>query len=132
MGNIEMIIGKRLAACALVAGIAAVAVPAARAGQEAGIRSFGVNQAISYSFGSKRAVGYFAAQDGACALTMFLAEANDGHVAPSAARVTLTVKPGNSAQLASVEGQGLEVTCGADAAAMEVRQTGLRAALDTQ
>src|SRR5262245_26377835 len=32
-------------------------------------------QAISHSFGSKRAVGYFAAQDGNCALTMFLAEA---------------------------------------------------------
>jgi hypothetical protein len=128
----EMIIGSRLAACALIAGFVVAAAPAAEAGPDAGARSFGVTQAISYSFGSKRAVGYFAAQDGACALTMFLAEAEDGHVAPSATRLTFVVKPGDSAQLASAEGQGLEVKCTPGAGSVEVRQTALRAALATQ
>ncbi len=127
-----MSIAKTLAAAALLAGFAASATAPAQAGQEPAIRTFAAKQAISYSFGSKRAVGYFAPQAGACALTVFLAEANDGHVAPSATKLTVTVKPGDSTQLASVEGQGLEVTCGAGAALVEVRQTGLRAALAAQ
>jgi hypothetical protein len=127
-----MSIAKTLAAAALLAALAISAAPATQAGQEPAIRSFAAKQAISYSFGSKRAVGYFAAQDGACALTVFLAETDDGHVAPSATKLTVTVKPGDSTQLASVEGQGIEVTCGAEAASVEVRQTGLRAALAVQ
>ena len=85
-------------------------------------------QAISHSFGSKRAVGYFAAQNGNCALTMFLAEAEDGHVAPSAARIRMTVKPGDAAELTSAEGGSIEVRCGQNAGAVEVRSTGMKTA----
>lgn len=107
-----------LSAAVLVALTAGIAT--ANAQQAA--RSYGASQAINHSFGSKRAIGYFAAKDGACALTMFVAEAEDGHVAPTAARVKFTVKAGESAELASAEGQNLEVKCGKDAAAVEVRQ----------
>jgi hypothetical protein len=95
-------------------------------------RVYASSQAISHAFGSKRAVGYFAPQNGACALTMFLTEAEDGHVAPSAPRIRFTVKPGDSAELASAEGQGLQVTCGKDASAVEVRQTAFLPASVTQ
>jgi hypothetical protein len=125
-----MIIARKLAVGALLA-LASVTAPAAQAGQDAAPRSFGQHQAISYSFGSKRAVGYFAAHEGTCSLSMFLADASDD-VPPSATRVSVNVKPGDSAQLASAEGQGLEVTCGAGAASVDVRQTGLRAGVATQ
>jgi hypothetical protein len=123
-----MIIARKLAVGAL---LALASVPAVHAEQGAAIRSFGQHQAISYSFGSKRAVGYFAAHEGTCSLSMFLADVSED-VPPSATRVSMKVKPGDSAQLASVEGQGLEVTCGVGAASVDVRQTGLRAAVATQ
>jgi hypothetical protein len=123
-----MIMIKNILAAA-AAGIALAAIiGAADAGETAGVRSYTARQAISHSFGSKRAIGYFSAQNGACALTLYLAETEDGHIAPSAARVTFIVKPGDSAQLASVEGDGIEVTCGKDAAAVDVRQTVLTTA----
>jgi hypothetical protein len=125
-----MIIARKLAVGALLA-LASATAPAAHAGQDVAIRSFGQHQAISYSFGSKRAVGYFAAHEGTCSLSMFLAEGSDD-VSPSATRLSIKVKPGDSAHLASVEGQGLEVTCGVGAASVDVRQTGLRAAVATQ
>jgi hypothetical protein len=122
-----MIMIRKFAAAAAggatLIALAAFGIPSAQAGETAGLRSYTAHQAISHSFGSKHAIGYFAAQNGACALTLYLTEAEDGHIAPSAARVTFTVKPGDSAQLSSVEGRGLEVTCGKDAAAMDVRQT---------
>jgi hypothetical protein len=123
-----MIMMKNVFAAALLAGAAVATLTVARADQSAGTHSYASLQAISHSFGSKRAVGYFAPQNGACAVTMFLAEAEDGHIAPSAARIKFSVKPGDSAELSSVEGKGLEVKCGKDAAAVEVRQTGLTTA----
>jgi hypothetical protein len=119
------------AALATTIGLAAAGNGSAQAGEMAGLRSYTARQAISHSFGSKRAIGYFAAQNGACALTLYLAEAGDGHAAPSAARVKFTVKPGDSAQLSSVEGDGLDVKCGKDAAAVEVRKTGMTTAAST-
>ena len=114
-----------LAAAGALGGIAILA--AAQAGQTPQTRGYAPSQAISHPFGSKRAVGYFAAKDGNCAMTMFLTEAEDGHVAPSAARIRFTVKPGDSAELASAEGAGLEVKCAENGAAVEVRQTSLTA-----
>jgi hypothetical protein len=118
----QTIMMKSILAAAALVGLAATAIATSAEADQAGARSYAATQAINHSFGSKRAVGYFAAQNGACALTMFLAEAEEGHVAPSAARVKVTVKPGESAELASVEGQSLEVKCGKDAAAVEIRQ----------
>ena len=103
------------------AAFAALAIIPSAEADPAGPRSYAATQAINHIFGSKRAVGYFLTQDGACALTMFLVEAEDGHVAPSSARVKVKMKPGESAELASADGQNLKVECGKDAAAVEVR-----------
>ena len=78
-------------------------------------------QAISQYFGSKHAVGYFLQQGGTCAMTVFLSEDTDGRTSPTATRVKFTVKPGEKAEFGSVETQTLEVTCGTDAATVEVR-----------
>ena len=121
-----------VAALAGIVGLAAAGIGAAHAAERPGVSDYGPSQAINYSFGSKRAVGYFAVQDGNCALTMFLAEAEDGHIAPSAARIHVTVRPGDSAELSSVEGQGLQVKCGEKASAVEIRQTGLTSISATQ
>jgi hypothetical protein len=123
---------RTLTAIAFFAGLAVAnfAVPGPSVGHAdpAAQRSYGANQGISQTFGSKRAVGYFAAKDGACALTMFLAEAEDGHVAPSAARVKLTVRPGETVELGSVEGEAIQVKCGKDASAVELQQTSFTSA----
>ena len=74
-------------------------------------------QAISYQLGSKRAIGYFVRVDGACQVTLMIAEAVDPDVAQptSAARLSLAMMPGQKAGLASEEGEALELTCGSGA-----------------
>ena len=100
---------------------------ASQAAENAG-RSYRSAEAISHAFGSKRAVGYFAPQNGACALTMFLTEAEDSYPAPPPARIRFAVKPGEAAELSSADGPALEVTCSQGAAAVEVRQIRLTTA----
>lgn len=90
-------------------------------------------QAISHYFGSKHAVGYYLAQDGACAMTVFISEDTDGRAtAPSATRMKFTVKAGDKAELGSVEAQTLEITCGTNAASVEVRTGGFQTAYVTR
>jgi hypothetical protein len=78
-------------------------------------------QAISQYFGSKHAVGYFQQKDGQCAMTILISEDADGRTAPSATRIRVMVKPGEKVELASVETQTLEVSCGANASNVEVK-----------
>ena len=80
-------------------------------------------QAISYELGSKLAVGYFVTQDGMCRLTLMIAEAVDPEVAPptTAARPSLAILPGQSAALASEEGDSMMLTCGGGAETMIVK-----------
>ncbi len=78
-------------------------------------------QAITQYFGSKHAVGYFLQNSGTCAMTLFLSEDTDGRTSPSATRLKFSMRPGEKAELGSIETQTLEVTCGTDAATVEVR-----------
>jgi hypothetical protein len=119
---------------AAVAGVALMGFVAggARAEKEVG-DVYKPAQGIIETFGSKHAIGYFARQDGACAMTLFLAEAtSDGERVPTAARVRLNVKAGDKAELGAVEGQSLELACGADAASVEIRHGNFKAAYVTQ
>ena len=125
-----MIMMKKFLTVALLAGATAVAATANA--EQTNVRSYAARQAISHSFGSKRVIGFFAPQNGACALTAFVTEAEEGYIASSAARIKLTVKPGETAEVSSAEGQGIEVKCRPDAAAVEVRPTSLTAAVITQ
>jgi hypothetical protein len=102
---------------------ATLAVDAGAAHRNLVTETFRSAQAISYQLGSKRAIGYFLRQDGACQVTLMIAEAIDPDVAQptSAARLNLSMMPGQSAALASEEGELLELTCGSGAETVLVK-----------
>jgi hypothetical protein len=117
-------------AVSALAGVSGNAAPAGAVVEPAVYKPI---QAISHYFGSKHAVGYYQAQGGVCAMTVFIAEDTGGlTTTPSATRMKFTVKPGDKAELGSVEAQTLEITCGADAQTVEVRTGGFPAAYVTR
>lgn len=61
---------------------------------------------VSFTVGSKRAVGYYAATDGACRLTLMLSDAyaGDGTPATAPVRVNLTVGSGATGSVDAVDG----------------------------
>src|SRR5271157_5271161 len=84
-------------------------------------------QSISYEFGSKQTSGYFVSNAGACLLRLMVIEKSppEQPLPVSAARVRLTLYPGQIAGLDSEEGRSLNFTCGAGASALFV-DTGAR------
>ena len=111
----------------VVASLAAFGNPT-RAAQSQTEQTVKPIYAISYVIGSKRAVGYFQPIDGKCDMTLMIAEATDPNVAlaPSAARLSLSMEPGQSAGLGTEEGESMVLTCGAGAATMLVRRLSAR------
>jgi hypothetical protein len=77
-------------------------------------------QAVTLSFGSKIAAGYFLEKEGACAVNIFVAENTGDNSGPSASRLQVKVVPGENVRLISVEGRAVEFKCGAKAATLEV------------
>lgn len=71
-------------------------------------------QSIAREFGSKSVSGYFLTRDRACAVTLMLSERADPEAPPvlTAARLRLTLKPGEAAGLDSEEGHTLTFVCG--------------------
>lgn len=123
------VLGAAAAGVALIVAVAS----GARAERQVVGDAYKPAQAIVETFGSKQTVGYFAQQNGACAVTLFVTEsASDGERAPTAARVRVNVKAGEKAELAAAEGQAIEVACGADAASVEIRRSSFKAAYVTQ
>lgn len=86
-------------------------------------------EAMSYVFGSKRAVGYFRGMSGKCHLTLMIAEAVDPDLAvpTSAARLSLALAPGQNADLRSVEGDAMTLTCGPNADVVRVKRVSVPA-----
>jgi hypothetical protein len=78
-------------------------------------------QALTVSFGSKIAAGYFLQKEGACAVNIFVTENTGDGGGPSASRLQVKVAPGENVRLHSVEGQPVEFKCGAKAATLEVK-----------
>ena len=89
-----------------------------------GAEVFKPTQGMTYTLGSKRAIGYFVNQDGVCQLTLMIAEAVDPDLAqpPSAARMTVSMMPGQSMALGSAEGESMVATCGADGKTIEIKR----------
>jgi hypothetical protein len=114
---------RSLAALTLGCVATTLAVDAAAAHRDITSATFRSTQAISYQLGSKRAIGYFVRVDGACQVTLMIAEAVDPDVAQptSAARLNLSMLPGQSAALASEEGESMELTCGSGAETVLVK-----------
>jgi hypothetical protein len=81
-------------------------------------------EAMHYVLGSKRAIGYFMVQKGECRVTMMIAEAVDPDMstAPSAARLRMSMQPGQSAMLGSAEGAEMILTCGPGGETVEIKR----------
>src|SRR5690606_6253267 len=115
---------------ALAVGAAAVAVaglgatlPAASTRESAPWTSqYRPVQSITQAFGSKVASGYFLSRDGACALTLMVGERRDPEAphALTAARLRVTLQPGEGLGLDSEEGPSLSVACGPDGKTLTV------------
>src|SRR5262245_64334337 len=90
-----------------------------------GVETFRSTEAMTYALGSKRAVGFFERQDGKCRVTLMIAEAVDLDVARpiSAARLDMSMLPGQSATLGSEEREAMMVTCGSGAWTVAVKRT---------
>jgi len=93
---------------------------------------YGVLQNFNHEFGSKFASGYFVREVDRCLITFKIAiRATDSQSVETVAHIRLDLNPGQVLGLDSEEGQSLNLTCGANAAALTVASGGedaLRAA----
>ena len=106
-----------------ILGISALVLSVQSASSFGTTEVYRATEAISYTLGSTRAIGYFQAVDGQCELTLMIAEAVDpDRAAPahSAARLRFAMHPRQVAALASEEGPEMVLVCGANAATVEV------------
>jgi hypothetical protein len=117
----------RLLPVALVLGFVSFLCAGAAMGDHGPVKgdTFRPIQAMSYQFGTKRMVGYFDSADGRCQLTLMIAEAVDPDLAPpsSAARVSLSLAPGQATSLDSAEHASIGLTCGVHAQTVQVTRT---------
>ena len=80
-------------------------------------------KAISLILGTKRAIGYYMAENNACAATLLISEAfvDDNFDGPTATRVNMTIHAGTTSSVDTVDGRTLELSCGKDAKFMSVQ-----------
>lgn len=83
---------------------------------------YGPIQSINYVIGTKAVSGFFVAQANRCLVTLMIIEHSDPEapLAQSAARVRVTLSPGQVAGLDSEEGRSLNFTCADRAVALLV------------
>ena len=114
----------RIPALLAAGSILCVAATGMASAHLSGPSVFHATEAMTYLIGSKRAIGYFLNKDGACQLTLMIAEAVDPDLAqpPSAARMTVSMMPGQSMALGSAEGESMVATCGADGQTIEIKR----------
>jgi hypothetical protein len=115
--------GTRLAALALGSVAAIALIGSAMANRTPVSDTYRAAQAMSYTLGTKRAIGYFVGADGKCQVTLMISEAIDAELAQplSAARLRLSMLPGESAALDSAEGETMQLTCGSGAETVVVK-----------
>jgi hypothetical protein len=106
------------AVCLLAGGFNALGQSPVTEGQT----RYKARQSISYEFGSKFTSGYFVRHAGTCLVTLMVIEKSPpDHPLPiTAARVRLSLLPGQIAGLDSEEGHSLNFTCSEDATALVV------------
>lgn len=77
---------------------------------------------INMDVGTKHAIGYYLAENGACSLTVLLTDFSyDGDAVPSASRVSVNVAGGTSAKVDTIDGTTMAFACAAGASNMTVR-----------
>ena len=123
----------RLAAVITVVFTACLFTSSSTASTEGAMSArYGVLQNFNHEFGSKFASGYFVREVDRCLITFKIAiRATDSQSVETVAHIRLDLNPGQVLGLDSEEGQSLNLTCGANAAALTVASGGedaLRAA----
>jgi hypothetical protein len=124
----------RLAAAVIlaVAGCLSATAPAGAQSDRSAIERIRPLQIIRAVLGSKRATGFFIAANGECAVTLMIAEEIDATAGEpmSAARLLVSLHPGQSISLDSEEGEAMRLSCQGTGDAMElaVRRGSLAAA----
>jgi hypothetical protein len=105
-----------------VAGMAAYsAVPALADGA---VKTMGPLKGIMLDVGSKKAIGYYRAANGACNLTLVLAEPSYSDAAPyasEAVRISVSVHEGTSARIDQLSGPSLAFACAPKGEALTVQ-----------
>src|SRR5215470_325911 len=108
----------------LIASVAAIATVASSAATgQPGQTTYLPMQAISHDLGSKAAIGYFVQEAGACQVVMMIGEKTDAETTStsSAARLRVALLPGQRVGVDSEEGRSIDLTCGAGASTLIVR-----------
>lgn len=76
----------------------------------------------SFEVGANKAVGYFLAKDGKCAVTLMVAPAGEkDDVKGAGTRVSFDVEPGATGAFEASEGQALQFACEAGAKTLTVK-----------
>jgi hypothetical protein len=116
---------RRIPALFVSGCLIAVAGTSLASARMPGPEVFRATEAMSYVVGSKRAIGYFQNAAGKCQLTLMIAEAVDPDVAqaPSAARMSFGMMPGQSVAFGSAEGESMVATCGAGGETIEITRS---------
>jgi hypothetical protein len=105
-----------------IAGAAALLLSVHPASSFGPTEVYRATQAIDYVLGSTRAIGYFQTVAGQCLLTLTIADVVDLDRAEpaSAARLRFAMQPGQVTVVGSEEGAEMLLTCGAQAATLQI------------
>ncbi len=112
-----------LAATLTLAAAAGLNVGSASAGVTAGQASVRPLAGLSMKAGLKRVIGYYAANDGACDLTLFVSDTviDGGPVYTDPARFVTKIAGGQTARVDTANGPSVELKCAIGAASMDAR-----------
>ena len=79
--------------------------------------------AVDLTLGTKRAIGYYLADNGACNLTLLLSEIDYGEklAIANSARITTVIGAGTSSRIDTEYGPSLVLSCATGASAMNVQ-----------
>jgi hypothetical protein len=115
-------ISRAIPAAAVALALVASTLPA-MAAELTGPKTLFPTHGISVDVGSKRVIGYFVADNGACNLTFLMSDKHldDETPAASAARMKQVVASNSSTVVDTAEGESLELACQPGATAMTVR-----------
>ena len=87
-------------------------------------RQFRPAESISFHLGSKRAMGTFSRENGTCQVTITIGDTagRDTAQSKSAARLRLSLRPGQAAGFDSEDGDSIDMTCGEAAETLSVHR----------
>jgi hypothetical protein len=113
---------KTIATLAFAAMAASHGAAPVRAGDTS--ISVGPAKGITMLVGTKRAVGYYVADAGACDLTLLVAEKflNEDTSIPTATRVRSVIGAGTTAHVETIDGASLAFTCATGAKSMTIEK----------